>query len=200
MRFSFKGFLYQLLADPSISRLHSSVLGHIDSTHRVLDVACGTGSLSIAMAGRAKQVMGIDLSEDMIITAQRVARRKRIENTLFELRDATDLSYFTDKQFDVAVTSMAVHQFDALLAVKILSEMGRIAHRVIIVDYNSFMPKGFYSSGAWTIERMAGGDHYRNFAVFMKRGGIRYFAAEAGLLLKSEATRGGGVFAVVICS
>jgi len=94
---------------------------------------------------------------------------------------------------------MAVHQFDADLAVKILKEMKRISTTVVIVDYNSLMPKGLSGSASWGIERLAGGDHYRNFRTFMERGGIRYFIAEAGLTVKSETIRGSGVFSVTVC-
>lgn len=199
MSFSLKGFLYQVTVDPLISRLHASVLPLIEPWHRVLDVACGTGTLSLSIAKRAKHVTGIDLSEDMIITAQRAARKTGAENTLFELRDASDLSNYRDKEFDVSVTSMAVHQFQADLAVKILKEMKRISGTVVIVDYNSLMPKGLSGSAARSIERLAGGEHYRNFKAFMEKGGIRYFAAEAGLTLKSETVRGSGVFSVAVC-
>jgi len=199
MKFSLKGFLYQVTVDPLIARLHTSVLPIIEPSHRVLDVACGTGSLSLSIAKRAKHVTGIDLSEDMIITAQRAARNTRTENTLFELRDASDLSCYRDNEFDVSVTTMAVHQFDADLAVKILIEMKRISGTVVIVDYNSLMPKGLSGSAARSIERLAGGEHYRNFKTFMGKGGISYFASEAGLTMKSETERGGGVFSVMVC-
>ena len=199
MRFSLKGYLYQVLIDPTISHLHTSLLPLIEPSHRVIDIACGTGSLSLSIAGRAKHVTGIDISEDMIITAQRAAHKKGAGNTLFELRDASDLSCYGDKEFDVSVTSMAVHQFDADLAVKILQGMKRISATVIIVDYNSLMPKGLSARGAWIIERLAGGEHYRNFKTFMERGGVRYFAAESGLTVKSEDARGSGVFSVAVC-
>jgi len=199
MRFSLKGYLYQVTVDPLISRLHTSVLPLIEPSHSVLDVACGTGCLSLSIARRAKHVTGIDLSEDMIITAQRAARKTGTENTLFELRDASDLSCYSDREFDVSVTTMAVHQFDADLAVKILKEMKRVSETVVVVDYNSLMPKGLSGSAVWSIERLAGGEHYRNFKTFMERGGIRYFTSEAGLTMKTETVRGGGVFSVVVC-
>ena len=80
MSFSLKGYLYQVTVDPLVSRLHSSVLPLIEPSYSVLDVACGTGSLSLAIAKRANRVTGIDLSEDMIITAQRAARKSKAEN------------------------------------------------------------------------------------------------------------------------
>ena len=199
MRYSVKGFLYQTIIDPILSRLHSSVIDNIDPSDKVLDIACGTGALSLAIAGKAKHVTGIDLSPEMIITAQRTAHRKGADNTLFELRNATDLSCYADNAFEVAVTSMAVHQFDAALAVKILAEMNRIASKVIIVDYNHHIPKGLPRSTAWGMEFLAGGEHYRNFRVFMQRGGVHYFAREAGMKIASERVRGSGVFVVVRC-
>lgn len=199
MNFSFSGFIYQVLIDPILSRFHDTILENIDSSHRVIDVACGTGSLSLAIAGKARSVTGIDLSEEMIGTAGRSARRRGIANVSFELRDASHLSEFADKEFDVAVSTMAIHQFDADLAVSILSEMKRIASKVIIIDYNHPMPKSFSRFIAYGAERIAGGDHYRNFAVYMKKEGISYFTKRSGLLIDSQQVRGNGVFLVSVC-
>ena len=42
--------------------------------HSVLDLACGTGSLSLLLAGRGYRVIGADLSEDMLAEAERKAQ------------------------------------------------------------------------------------------------------------------------------
>jgi SAM-dependent methyltransferase len=199
MRFSLQGFFYKLFIDPVLSGLHSYVVESMEPAQLVMDVACGTGSLSMAIARKAKYVTGVDLSEDMIITARRGALKKGIDNIQFEIRDASDISVYKDRQFDVAVTSMAVHQFDAGIAVKILTGMKRIASEVIIADYNHHMPRGYSRSVVWNIERLAGNDHYRNFSNYMKKGGIHWFADEAGLRIRSEVTRTGGVFVVAVC-
>jgi SAM-dependent methyltransferase len=198
MRFSLNGFIYRVFIDPLISGLRKSVAEHVDPSHRVIDVACGTGALSFAMAERAMHVTGIDLSEDMIITAQRTAKRRGATNVSFELHDASDLSRYKDGEFDLAVTSMAIHQFEAQLAIKILAEMKRISGRVIIADYNHNMPSGLSRRIAWGIERMAGGDHYLNFRIYMQNGGAPWFAKQAGMKIVSD-TASGGVFAVVTC-
>ena len=143
---------------------------------------------------KARSVTGIDLSEEMIGTALRSARRKNLTNVTFELRDASSLSHYKENEFDIAVTSMAVHQFDAELAVKIISEMKRIALTVIIVDYNYPMPEGLARNLAFGIERIAGGDHYRNFKFYMRNGGhqsicISSFRAE-GEISDSQRKRG----------
>lgn len=198
MDFSLSGLIYQLFIDPILSRHYDTILKNIKPSHRVIDIACGTGSQSIAIAQKAHSVIGIDLSEEMIGTALRSAGRKNLSNVLFELRDASNLSYYKDNEFDIAITSMAVHQFDAELAVKILSEMKRIAPVVIIVDYNYPMPKGLARNLAFGIERIAGGDHYRNFKVYMKNGGITYFANRSGLKVITETVRGSGVFLISV--
>ena len=53
MTFSLSSFIYQTVIDPILAKLHGSVLDNIDSSHRVIDVACGTGSLSLAIAEKA---------------------------------------------------------------------------------------------------------------------------------------------------
>lgn len=197
MSFSIKTLFYQLFIDPILSRLYGSVLDGVTRMDRVLDIACGTGALALAVAEKAVHVTGIDLNEDSIAAARMSATKRGTNNVLFEVRDASDLSCYGDNSFDVALTSMAVHQFDADLAIKILSEMKRIAHRVMVVDYNHHMPAGWGRRVAWGIERIAGGEHYRNFRVYMKKGGMHYFAREAAIKVKSELLRGGGVFVVV---
>jgi len=198
MQFSLKTYFYQVFIDPMLLPLQKSVLLHIRPSLRVIDVACGSGALAIAIAQKARLVTGIDLSDENIAAAKREARRRRIENVLFEVRDAGSLSLYTDKEFDIALTSMAVHQFNADLAVRILAEMKRIARQVIIADYNHHMPRGWGRSLARTIERMAGGEHYRNFRTYMQLGGIHYFTRQSGITLISEVVRGRGVFVVAL--
>lgn len=197
MEWSFKGMLYQLFIDPLISGLRQSVASRVGPADCVIDVACGTGALTMAMAGRAVHVTGIDLSEDMIITARRAAARQGIKNVSLEIKDASDLSCYGGNQFDVAVASMAMHQFEAGLAVQILAEMGRIAKRVIIADYNCPMRRNLPAALARSIEFMAAEDHYRNFRIYMNNGGMPWLAGEAGLTIQSSVPRGGGVFVVV---
>lgn len=196
MGWSFKGMLYQLFIDPLIAGHRSRVAAHVGPSDRVIDLACGTGALTMEMAGRAAHVTGIDISEDMIITARRTASSRGITNVTLSLHDASDLSCYTDNEFDVAVASMAMHQFEAGLAVKILAEMDRIAKRVIIADYNCPMRRNLQAALAWSIEYMAAGDHYRNFRIYMQNGGMPWLAGRAGLNMEAVETRGGGVFLV----
>jgi len=199
MGFTFSGFLYRIIIDPLLSEVHYGVVENIVPSQRIIDVACGTGTLSMAIALKAAYVTGFDISKEMIMTARKAAQKKGLNNVHFELRDASDLTVYKDRQFDVAVTSMSVHQFDTELALRIVTGMKRIASDVIIADYNHHMPRRWVREVAWNIERLAGSSHYRNFRNYMQLGGIHWFAREAGLRIRSEIIRGGGVFAVAVC-
>jgi len=93
---------------------------------------------------------------------------------------------------------VAIHQFEAQPAIRILARMKRISGRVIIADYNHEMPSGLSGRIAWGIQRMAGGDHYRNFRIYMQNGGTPWFVRQAGMKIVTEPA-GRGVFTVVKC-
>ncbi|MEE4214705.1 MAG: class I SAM-dependent methyltransferase, partial [Bacteroidales bacterium] len=197
MKYSLNGIIYRNIIDPILSQYYPRISEDLKPGDTVLDVACGTGSLSLAMAALASRVKGIDLSEEMIGIANDQAERKKVDNLEFEIRDASDLSSIGDNQFNVAVTSMAIHQFDAELALQILKEMKRIAPKVIIMDYNYPMEPGMSKLVIFTIERIAGGDHYRNFRRFNELGGLDYFTEQAGLRIECEKLRKNSAFRVV---
>ena len=60
----------------------------LHGTERVLDLYCGTGTITLCLAKRAKSVIGIELIEAAIQDAQENARRNGIENARFFCADA----------------------------------------------------------------------------------------------------------------
>lgn len=69
---------------------------------RVLDVGCGTGELTAAIAARGAVVTGLDLSDDMLKTA-----RDRHPALTFTAADAQSLAY--DAAFDAVFSNAALH-------------------------------------------------------------------------------------------
>lgn len=57
----------------------------------VLDVACGAGTYSLAIAGRVGSVHGVDISPGMIGRANEAAGRSGVQNATFEVSDWRDL-------------------------------------------------------------------------------------------------------------
>jgi len=196
MKLTIKALTYKLLIDPLLSGLRKTVAEEISGSDSVIDIACGPGTLAIEMAQRAVQVTGIDLDESLISFAKSRVEKKGIMNVDFRVHDASHLSIYRENEFDVAVTSMAIHQFSEDLAVEILIEMQRIARKVVIADYNYPLPDSFSGSLASGTERFVGGDHYRNFRNYMSRGGLTWFTDKAGLAIRSQTVKGNGVFVV----
>ena len=78
--------------------------------HRVLDVACGTGLVTFRVAASvapAGQVVGIDLSEQMITRARAAAVARRFANVQFERMDAEQLA-LEDGSFDAALCALGL--------------------------------------------------------------------------------------------
>ena len=199
MKFNFSSFFYKKVIDPILASGQRRIVNSLRKGDRVIDIACGTGSLSLAMSDKCEYVLGIDLSDEMISLASATAAKNNIANVSFELRDATHLSHIKDKSFDKAVSSMAIHQFDPDLAIKILKEMKRISKSVVIMDYNWPLANGPWKIIIWIIEWIAGGDHYRNFRNYNRQGGLSYFLKQAGLEEDVKDLYSGSSFRVVIC-
>jgi trans-aconitate 2-methyltransferase len=76
---------------------------------RVLDIGCGDGALTAAIAERlpAGSVLGIDSSPEMIEFARRKYPPHRFPNLAWEIGDASDLRY--ENEFDVIFSNAALH-------------------------------------------------------------------------------------------
>ena len=75
----------------------------IDGGARVLDVGCGTGSVTRAAGRCAHRALGVDLSTAMIAAAQERAAREGLANVAFTRADA-QVHPFPDAGFDVVLS------------------------------------------------------------------------------------------------
>ena len=66
----------------------------------VLDVGCGPGTITVGLARRARAVVGVDTSAEMVESARRRAEEEGIYNASFEVGSAYELPY-EDGRFDV---------------------------------------------------------------------------------------------------
>jgi ubiquinone/menaquinone biosynthesis C-methylase UbiE len=92
----------------------------VSSGNRVLDVACGTGVLSRALAEAGSHVIGIDASEGYLEGAR---RHRSHPNVSFENGDIRQMR-FADDSFDAAVSTLAL---DVLPEIeRVVGEMKRV--------------------------------------------------------------------------
>jgi 2-polyprenyl-3-methyl-5-hydroxy-6-metoxy-1,4-benzoquinol methylase len=107
---------------------------------RVLDIGCGTGSLSLVLAGLGLQVRGIDLSPGMLARAQSKAAEAGLEIE-FQVMDASN-PQFAPGQFEAIVCRhllWALPEAELVLQrwAQLLTEHGRL----ILVE-------GYWETGA----------------------------------------------------
>ena len=62
----------------------------LDGSQTVLDAYCGTGTIGLLAASRAKKVIGVELNEDAVADARENAARNGIDNAVFYQADAGD--------------------------------------------------------------------------------------------------------------
>jgi len=115
---------------PDYLRKIPVALSGVNSNSRIIDVCTGTGNLAIEFAKYAKEVVGVDISPEMIKVAQ--SKNSKVE---FKLMDATKLE-FPDKSFDIASISTALHEMPQETRKELLKEIIRVTKgKIIIVDY-----------------------------------------------------------------
>jgi len=120
-------------------------LAAVGAGDRALDVACGTGDLTIELAARGAEVIGSDFSEGML----EIARRKAPQ-IVFEQGNALELEYDSDS-FDAVTVGFGARNFSDLD--QGLREMTRVAKpggRIVILEITTPMKpplSTFY--GAW---------------------------------------------------
>lgn len=101
----------------------------------IIDVASGTGAQSYMLAKRGYDVVGLDLSPEMLQQA-----RKKLSPSLklrFILADATQIPFDTNT-FDGASISLGLHDMPYEIRLQVLKEMKRVVKPngpIMIIDY-----------------------------------------------------------------
>ena len=193
------GLFYSTVIDPVLAGMRKKVNREIPKGQKILDVACGTGAQVFELAPSAAEVTGIDLSESMIRKAEQTSEKRNISNVYFRVCDATGRWKFEDNQFDIAVITMALHQFPPENHAAILSEMKRVAQQIIIVDYAVPLPQNITGWGSRIAEFFAGHEHHRNFRQFYQLGGLKNIVTTNHLTIQKERFLGSGAFQMVVC-
>jgi ubiquinone/menaquinone biosynthesis C-methylase UbiE len=121
----------------------------IDVGERLLDVACGTGNLSIPAARCGALVTGVDIAPNLIEQAKVNAAQEGLEIT-FDVGDAEQLAY-PDGQFDTVVT-----MFGAMFAARperAAAELVRVTRSGGRIAMANWTPAGFIGQMFRTVGR-----------------------------------------------
>lgn len=207
---------YDLLLNPVLDGVRRAVaeVCRAEGLRRVLDACCGTGRQCAVLRGAGVACVGADLSPAMLRAARTAARVARpCERDAASRRESPSVAAFpsfpchlpllradarglpfADNAFDAVVLSLALHEMPESTGNAALAEALRVAPRVLLADYrlaerNLDLPAALF---VHLPERLAGGEHYRNFRGFMARGGVEGLAQRAGLaVIRRERLLGG---------
>jgi ubiquinone/menaquinone biosynthesis C-methylase UbiE len=99
-----------VITDTALTQRFIAALGEA-AQGSVLDVACGPGILSAAIAKTARDVVAFDLTPQMLTKAAQRCAEAGLNNVTFREGNATELP-FPNAAFDAVVTRLSVHHFD----------------------------------------------------------------------------------------
>lgn len=103
---------------------------HQDAT--VLEYGCGTGTLSLELAGQVKAIHALDISSKMLAAARKKAAERHVENIHFVQATLSDHQYQPES-------------FDAVLAFNILHLLKDVRQALQAFDH-LLKPGGFFIS------------------------------------------------------
>jgi len=131
---------------------------------KVLDLGCGAGHASFAVAANVASVVAYDLSADMLMVVANEAKRRGLSNVATRQGVAEELP-FDAASFDVVMTRFSAHHWSDLP--KALAEMKRVLKpngRMIIIDVVA-PTSPLVDTHLQCIELLRDVSHVRNYAI-----------------------------------
>lgn len=120
----------------TVENSYSSLLNLLKEGMSVLDVGCGSGSITAGVAGHvgpAGRVVGIDFSEHLITQAKK--NYENLSNLLFEVADIN--SYASEEKFDLVMAARTLQWVNN--PAEVVAQMLRLVKpggMISILDYN----------------------------------------------------------------
>jgi ubiquinone/menaquinone biosynthesis C-methylase UbiE len=150
---------------------------------QILDLGCGPGIVSAALAPYAREVVAFDLTPEMLEKARQRCQEAGLRNVRFELGRAEELP-FEAGSFDAVVTRLTLHHFpDPHRAVVEMVRVTRPKGKVVVADIvSSENPDEAELHNS--LEILRDPSHVRAFST----GGLLNLIESAGLRVTSRST------------
>jgi ubiquinone/menaquinone biosynthesis C-methylase UbiE len=97
-------------------------MGNLKGKH-ILEIGCGGAQCGIAMAKQGAKVIGIDISEQQLEFAKKLAEKNKVKINFYQ-GDIRDLRQIKSNSQDIVFSAFALHYVDDLL--KCFKEVNRV--------------------------------------------------------------------------
>ena len=119
------------------SRRVKLLTSNLEAGQKVLELGCGTGYFTRALAGTGASIFAIDISPDLLETARRECAS---ENVTFEIQNAYGLTY-PDESFDSVVGSSVLHHLELQAALEEIHRVLKSGGVICFTEPNMFNPQ-----------------------------------------------------------
>lgn len=128
----------------------------------VLDMGCGAGHASFAVAPYAKEVVAYDIAPPMLATVQAAAKERGLANIRTQQGAAESLP-FVDHSFDWVISRMSAHHWhDVPLALAEVRRVLKPGGRVLFIDIAG-NDHPLLDTHLQAVELLRDGSHIRNY-------------------------------------
>lgn len=132
------------------------------SDAHVLDLGCGAGHASFALAEHARSVVAYDLAEPMLATVAAAARERGLANIRTE-QGAAERLPFADASFDWVVSRFSAHHWhDVQPALNEVRRVLKPGGRVLFIDVAG-ADHPLLDTHLQAVELLRDGSHVRNY-------------------------------------
>jgi len=168
---------YNPLVEPWLRSIKKKIVGECLRLNLapVLDVGCGTGTLVGMLRGEGIRAVGVEPSQGMI----RVLHDQSPEASGW-IQSRGECLPFSSRSFRGVILSMVLHENPPSRRKEILRESFRVLDsggNLFILDYSK--PSTAFGKAvrkiACLVERVVGGEHFRNYRRFMQEGALPAF-------------------------
>lgn len=182
----YDGNFYDKIIAPNQDKMFSIINNLIHEGSNVIDVGSGTGRLCFQLAGKCTKVTGVDLSSKNIFIANKTLSNLKYSNVNFIHADASRLTSQLELKYDYSIITYAIHEMRPEERISVINQLKIISDKIIIGEYAVQKKSKFWSLVNELVEFSAGIDHYKNYKLFLRNGGVYPLVKQCGLKIISE--------------
>lgn len=120
-----------------LDQVYDQLVSHVKKGHKILDIGCGTGALTVKAAQKGATVKGIDVNPSMLEISQKKADELNLENVEFQEMGVAELDTEQDETYDVVLSGLCFSELTYDEVLYTLKEVNRILKpdgRLLVAD------------------------------------------------------------------